>query len=109
MKKSEIKITVTLDDENMIQQIQWDADDKPKGEADDTRAFSLSLWDHQQKSTLRMDLWTQEMPAIEMKRMAIDVISGMAQTIASSTGDDKMSHQMEKFADQMIEYLNQNN
>lgn len=108
MKTSEIKIKVELDQNRMPQKIEWDADDKPQdqdGVTEDTRAFSLSLWDFNQKSTLRMDLWTQEMPVDEMKRMVVDTISGLAQTISNATGDQVMSAEMDQLANKLLEHI----
>lgn len=108
---SEITIKVTLDDNNMIQKLSWDSDDKPADQEknEELRAFTLSLWDHKQKSTLRMDLWTQEMPVTEMKRMVIDVLSGLSQTIATATNDDIMSHELKKLADKFVEHVKNQN
>lgn len=90
MKKSEINFKIQLDDNNIPETIQWDATDKP-GEIDHTKAITIGIWDDAAKNTMRLDLWTKDMPIDEMKMFYIDALSGMAQTILSATGDEKMA------------------
>ena len=72
MKESEIKFKVFLDDENIPEKLEWDADEKEKRGYSETKSISVSLWDSEQKNTLRIDLWTKDMPLDEMKRFYID-------------------------------------
>ena len=90
MKKSEINFKIQLDENNIPETIQWDATDKP-GKTDHTKAITIGIWDDAEKNTLRLDLWTKEMPVNEMKMFYIDALSGMAQSILSATGDEKMA------------------
>ena len=94
MKKSEINFTIELDENNVPEKIHWDATDKPDAGSSESRAISLSLWDHDQKNTLRIDLWTKEMPVNEMKRFYLDCLGGLAQSVLTSTGDEKMSEEI---------------
>ena len=91
MKKSEIHITVALDEANVPEKITWNASDQVQDSTSATKSMSLSLWDDEQKNTLRIDLWTKEMPVNEMKRFCIDAIGGLAQTTLNATGDAYMS------------------
>ena len=54
MKESEIKFKVSLDDENIPEKIEWDADEKEKTGYSETKSISVSLWDSDQKNTLRI-------------------------------------------------------
>ena len=66
MKETEITIKVKLDDNNIPEQISWSAPDG--GMLDESsKAMLLSFWDSKKKETLKMDLWTKEMPVDEMK------------------------------------------
>ncbi|MCC5922030.1 MAG: gliding motility protein GldC [Cyclobacteriaceae bacterium] len=105
MRKSEIKVAVTLDEKNTAKKIEWDADDKGDAEFEEIKAVSISLWDHHKKNTLRMDLWTDEMPVDEMKRMIIDTVGGLAQTVLSATGDEAMAHEMNHCVDRMVQHV----
>ncbi len=66
MKQSEIKFTVTLDDNKMPQKIDWSASDLSKESS--SKAVMIALWDTVEKNTLRIDLWTKEMMVDEMKQ-----------------------------------------
>jgi gliding motility-associated protein GldC len=109
MKKSEIKFQVELDENNLPKAIKWDASDKEGEGMESTKSISLNVWDNLNHSTLRIDLWTEEMSVAEMKRFYIDIIGGMAQTILSSTGDDYMAEEMKDLCDRMVKHVNEEN
>ncbi|HCX22208.1 MAG: gliding motility protein GldC [Flammeovirgaceae bacterium] len=105
MKKSEIKISVELDEQNIPEKITWDADEKQGEGPSETKSVSLSLWDDETKNTLRIDLWAKDMPVEDMKRFYIDCIGGMAQSILNSTGDEFMSSELNAVCDRFVTHL----
>lgn len=105
MKKSEIKFVVELDQQNVPEKIFWDATDRDEDEISETKAISLSVWDFLQKNTLRIDLWTKDMPVDEMKQFCIDTIGGLAQTVLSATGDNYMSNEMNTLCEKLVKHL----
>ncbi|GJM28149.1 MAG: gliding motility protein GldC [Cyclobacteriaceae bacterium] len=105
MKKSEINFTVELDEENIPDKIFWQASDQQKDQPAETKSIAISLWDHQQKNTLRIDLWSKDMPIDEMKRFYVDTIGGMAQSILNATGDQFISQEMNTLCEKLVEYL----
>ena len=105
MKQSEINFVITLDDENVPEKIQWGATDAPDGQNAESQAISVALWDQKQKNTMRIDLWTKEMPVDEMKRFHVDCIGGLAQTILNATGDEYMASEMNALCDKLVEHL----
>lgn len=109
MKKSEITFTVQLDENNIPDQIHWHATDKPEDTPSETKSVAISLWDHQQKNTLRIDLWAKDMPVMEMKRFYVDAIGGMAQSILNATGDNFMSEEMQALCEKLGAYLQKEN
>lgn len=109
MKKSEINIQVELDSNNLPKNIKWDATDKEGDGMESTKSLSLNIWDNLNHSTLRIDLWTEEMSVVEMKRFYIDIIGGMAQTVLSSTGDEYMSEEMKELCDRLVKHVNEEN
>jgi gliding motility-associated protein GldC len=109
MKKSNINFTVHLDSKNIPDKIFWDATDKPDPGLSETKSISIALWDHQQKNTLRIDLWAKDMPVDEMKRFYIDCIGGIAQSILSSTGDEVMASETNALCDKLVEHLRKEN
>ena len=109
MKKSEINFSVDLDINNVPQKIKWNASDKPDAAPSETKSISISLWDEAQKNTLRIDLWTHDMPVNEMKRFYIDILGGMAQTILNSTGDEYFSEEIKELCDRLVKHVNEEN
>jgi gliding motility-associated protein GldC len=105
MKKSTIHFEVQLDDKNVPEKIFWDATEKPEEGLSETKAISISLWDHVQKNTMRIDLWSKEMPVEEMKRFYIDCLGGLAQSILSSTGDEVMSQEINTLCDRLAKQV----
>ena len=105
MKKSTINFTVQLDDNNVPEKIHWQATDNPDPGLAETKSISVSLWDHKQKNTLRIDLWTKDMPVEEMKRFYIDCLGGLAQSMLSSTGDEVMSSETNALCERLVKHL----
>lgn len=109
MKNSEIKFVVQLDEKNLPKSIQWDATDKEEGGLEATKSISLNVWDNLNHSTLRIDLWTEEMSVVEMKRFYIDILGGMGQTILNSTGDEFMAEEIKDLCDRLVKHVNEEN
>ena len=109
MKKSNINFSIELDQNNVPEKIYWNADEKEDEGFSETKSVSISLWDDSNKNTLRMDLWTKEMPADEMKRFCIDSIGGLAQSLLTATGDEYMSNEMNNLCDKLTKYLKKQN
>ncbi len=101
MKKSIIQFTVHLDDSNNPEKIEWDATDKPDTGFTETKSLSISLWDHKQKNTMRIDLWAKDMPIDEMKRFYIDCIGGLSQSALTATGDEAMASEMNALCEKL--------
>ncbi|MFT4737980.1 MAG: gliding motility-associated protein GldC [Cyclobacteriaceae bacterium] len=105
MKESEIKLKVQLDDNDIPEKILWDADENDGKGFSESKSVSLSLWDHENKNTLRIDLWSKDMPTDEMKRFYVDCLGGISQTLLNSTGDEYMSAEINKLCDKLVEHL----
>ncbi len=109
MNTSDINFTVELDADRVPERITWDATEKPEDTGNETSAINISIWDPEVKNTMRIDLWTKEMPVDEMKKFYIDCLGGMAQSLLTSTGDEFMSGEMNALCDKLIEYLKKEN
>ncbi|QDH80713.1 gliding motility protein GldC [Echinicola soli] len=109
MKNSEIKFTINLDEKNLPKTITWDATDKESEGAEETKSISLNVWDNLNHNTLRIDLWTDDMSVVEMKRFYIDILGGMGQTILNSTGDEYMSEEIKDLCDRLVNHVNEEN
>ena len=95
MKKSNIQIEIGLDQDNVPEQIEWEASDNQTQGLQKVKGMLLSLWDGKEEGTLKIDLWTKEMDVYEMKRFVIDSISGLANTVRQATSDEVFATEME--------------
>ena len=105
MKKSTIQFTVHLDTNDVPEKIEWDATDKPELGLSETKAVSIALWDHSQKNTMRIDLWSKDMPVDEMKRFYIDCIGGLGQSVLTATGDEFMANEMNALCTRLVQHV----
>ena len=105
MKKSTINFEIVLDEANVPESIQWNASDKTDSGFEDTPAIAVSIWDSEQRNTMRMDLWTKKMTTLDMKRLCVDSIGGMADTIRGATSDNVMSDKMEELCRELVKHI----
>jgi gliding motility-associated protein GldC len=106
MTKSKIVFDVELDKDHVPEKISWSATDNPQGEvATETKAVSISLWDQTQKQSLRIDLWSKDMPVDEMKRFYIESLAGIGDSVKRSTGDEGMAQKIHELCEQLVEYI----
>ena len=105
MKKSTISFTVELDAQNVPEKILWEATDKPDPGLSETKSISVALWDHTQQNTLRIDLWTKDMPVEDMKRFHVECLGGIAQSILSSTGDEAMAIEINALCERLVKHV----
>ena len=104
VKTSKIELTVGLDENRVPEKLNWTAEDGGiKNE--EAKAMLLSVWDHKTKETLRIDLWTKDMPVDEMKRFFHQTLTAMSDTFLRATQDEKMSATMKDFCDYFAEKL----
>lgn len=97
MKKSDINLSILLDENAVPEAIQWNASDSGINGLQSAKAMMLALWDEKEKNTLRIDLWTKEMNTDEMKNFFYQTIMTMADTFERATGEDKMAKEMREF------------
>jgi gliding motility-associated protein GldC len=105
MKKAEIKLTIELDDNNVPEKITWESTDNKDKEALAVSSFMLALWDNNYKNTLRIDLWTKEMPVDDMKRFFYESLQTMGDSFLRATGETNIIEDLRDycahFADKM--------
>ena len=101
---SEVIFHINLDENKIPENISWIAKDGGI-ENEPSKAVMISVWDHKQKDTLRMDLWTKDMPIDEMKQFYHQTLVSMADTYERATNDLKMSATMRDFCEYFAEKL----
>lgn len=99
---SDIKFHIVLDENRVPESLEWSAPDGGIENAP-SKAILISVWDHLSKETLRIDLWTKDMPVDEMKQFFHQTLVAMADTYQRATNDDKMADTMRDFCDYFAE------
>nr|WP_315222177.1 gliding motility protein GldC [uncultured Flavobacterium sp.] len=103
-RNSEIRFNIELDENRVPEKLSWSAQDGGV-EAEEAKAIMLSIWDSRAKETMRIDLWTKDMPVDEMKIFFHQTLVAMSDTFRRATDDEKMSDTMKDFCDYFAEKL----
>jgi gliding motility-associated protein GldC len=107
MTKSSIIIDVELDEQRVPENIEWRASDSTAADIQKAKAMMLSLWDGQEKTALRIDLWTQKMMVDEMADFYYQTYMGMADTFERATKQTELVNEMRAFARNFYEKFRQ--
>jgi gliding motility-associated protein GldC len=98
MKQSSIQIQVSLDDQKIPEAISWNASDSAEGNIRKAKAFLLSLWDGEEKTALRIDLWTKDMMVDEMEDFFYQTLVTLADTYQRATQYNDLAEDIKVFA-----------
>ena len=101
---SEIKFLIELDENRVPEKLTWSAQDGGI-DNEEAKALLLSIWDSNEQETLRIDLWTKDMPVDEMKKFFHQTLVAMADTFQRATDDEKMADTMRDFCDYFAEKM----
>ena len=104
MKQSEIKFTVSLDENKLPVTIDWEASDS--GEKSSCKSAMIALWDSRENNTLRIDLWTKDMMVDEMKVFFHQTLLSMADTLKRATGEDKIAEDLKDYCAHFADKMN---
>ena len=88
--KQTLKFEIELDENQLPLNIEMHASDGASSEQE-IKALMISAWAAKTKETLRIDLWTKDMPVDEMFIMYHQTMVGMASTLERATGHDKLA------------------
>ncbi len=101
---SQISLTVGLDENRVPEELTWSAEDGGiKNE--EAKAMLLSVWDSNNKESLKIDLWTKDMPVDEMKIFFHQTLVSLSDTFMKATQDEKMTATMKDFCAYFAEKL----
>jgi gliding motility-associated protein GldC len=103
-KTSKIELVVELDDNKIPEKLKWTAEDGGITN-EEAKAMMLSVWDSKEQETLRIDLWTKDMPVDEMKKFFHQTLVAMSDTFNRATQDEKMTATMKDFCDYFAEKM----
>ena len=102
--KSKIVLNVELDENRVPEKLNWSAQDGGVNN-EEAKAVMLSVWDSKAQETLKIDLWTKDMPVDEMKLFFHQTLVTMSDTFLRATQDEKMTATMKDFCDYFAEKL----
>ena len=102
MHKSKIQLDIELDVNKIPEKLFWSADDGGVLN-EEAKAVFLSVWDSKKKESLRIDLWTKDMPMDEMKLFFHQTLLTLSDTYMRATQDEKMTGTMKDFCDYFAE------
>ncbi|WP_435136991.1 gliding motility protein GldC [Formosa sp. A9] len=105
--KSTIELQVELDENRVPERLSWTAEDGGITN-EEAKAMMLSVWDSKAQESLRIDLWTKDMPVDEMKVFFHQTLVAMSNTFNRATQDEKMTATMKDFCDYFAEKLELN-
>lgn len=107
MKKSELHFTVTLDEHKVPEAIHWQSTAETGSEPVEqaAHALNISLWNKQEAGTMRIGLWTKDMPIVHLKRFYIDTIGAIAEDISRATDDEGMADRIHALCDELLTRL----
>ena len=88
--KQSIKFEIELDENKLPLNIEMKTSEGASNESN-LKALMLSAWAAKTKETLRVDLWTKDMPVNEMFIMYHQTMIGMAGTLERAIGQDKLA------------------
>ena len=103
VKRSEIKFTVSLDDNKHPVGIEWAASDSGMEGAKPCESIMLSIWDSSVKSSYRIDLWTDKMMVDDMKRFVYETLATMADTYERATSDGDVAQELRAFSEKFAQ------
>ena len=98
-KKSDIKFTVSLDENKVPAAIDWTAEDSGMNGNRQCKAVLLGLWDAEESAALRIDLWTKEMNVDEMKQFFYETFMGLADTYQRATDEKDVANEIRSFGE----------
>ena len=98
MERSTITIKVKLDEDKIPQQIEWNATGSTIEHTQQAKGIMLAFWDGEEKTAMRIDLWTKEMMVDEMADFFYQTIVTMADTFNRATQNTELVNDMKTFA-----------
>ena len=102
--KSKIIIDVSLDENKVPEKLHWSAKDGGV-ENQQAKAMLLSVWDAKAKESMRIDLWTKDMPLDEMKIFFHQTLLTMADTFEKATGETNITEDLRDYCQHFAEKM----
>ena len=99
---ADINIQVHRENTN-IEKIVWHAKESQSQEDQEAKAMILALWDAEQKMSMRIDLWAQDMSIHDMNDFFFQTMLSMADTYHKATSNNNLKADIMTFAREFAE------
>ena len=96
VKTSAITINVGTNENSVPVRLKWSAEDGNVDKKEATAMF-LSVWDPQEKNTMKIDLWTKDLSIEEMKQFFHQTLVTMADTFERATGEKNITEDLRDY------------
>mgnify|MGYP000023312271 FL=1 len=94
--KQILKFEVELDENNLPENINMISDNQGEGNIN-LKALMVAAWDATKKETLRVDIWTKDMPVNDMFILYHQNMMSMATSLEKSTGQNKLAEALRDY------------
>jgi gliding motility-associated protein GldC len=88
-KKSEIHITVELNENKLPVKMNWTSTEN--NESGECKSFFLAMWDAKEQTSLHLNLWTKDMNVDEMRQFVHQMLLNQSDTLKKATGDEALA------------------
>ena len=105
MKESIITISVSLDDKNVPEKINWEATDAGFNGKKNSQTLILGLWDKNEAMTYSIDLWTKDLTVEDMNLHFHQLFLKMAETFERSTKNSEAASMIKDFSSKFADKL----
>ncbi|MBD0331185.1 MAG: gliding motility protein GldC [Chitinophagaceae bacterium] len=102
MTRSSIIIDVDLNNNRVPENIEWRATESTVDTPQKAKAMMMAFWNGEEKTALRIDLWTQKMMIDEMADFYYQTLMTMADTFEKATRQKELTEDMKTFAKQFF-------
>ncbi len=102
-REAEIFLRFTLNEDNIPEEILWEASEAEQEEQKRCDAMFLSLWDREEKNTLTIDLWTRSMEVGEMNTHYYFTLMKMADTYEKATNNAEIAEKIRNFGNEFAQ------
>jgi gliding motility-associated protein GldC len=95
--RSEIKFKIGMDENNVPEEITWQAEGSERAEGQEAKAMMIALYDEKEENTLRIDLWKKDLMVEEMMKFTCQNIITLADAFARATGEEEYAEEIRAF------------
>lgn len=106
-KTSEIILKIDLDEKNIPEKIKWHTSDMPDEKWQECKSLMISIWDHAEQNTLRIDLWTKDLRLDEMDQHFFQTLITLAESYQRANGNKFIVEEMKSFCNQLSKMISE--